>query len=209
MLRSLAQIQSREGSKGFSLIELLVVVSIMSIAISITVPLLLGQLDRVKANEAKNNLADIYSAEEVFFLEWKEYGSCLKIMGLNIDRVGKYVDGYYALGFSGRRVSDAFVVKHSPANHSLCKSVEAGKGKSWFDASKYVNANHDTRRGQALRPAAECPDRCSAGQWNNTLSAITGTSFVIQASGNISQKLRLDQWTIDHNKNLKHISVGY
>ena len=232
MLRLLSQMQSR----GFSLVELLVVVSIISIAISITVPLLLEQVDRVKSNEAKNNLADLYSAEEAFFLEWGEYGSCLITMGLNInivesqtsvqalDRTGALVTvvipvvasaGYYVVGFKAG-------LWHSSSTSKPCGSATqaAMSGISWFNASKYVGnydfLGFDNSRVvlAAPNPVASCVSQfnqnlCRGNAVNNTLAALTGTSFVIQASGNISRKPRMDKWTINHHKNLKHVSVGY
>ena len=118
-------------------------------------------------------------------------------MGLGIDRRGGVVNGYYAVGFSDRTVE----VKHFPANYLLCEQAEEGRGNSWFDASKYVS-----RTTQCISASV---NSCGGRGANNTLAAITDKSFIMQASGNISRKSRMDKWTIDHNKNLRHVSVGY
>lgn len=63
------QIQSR----GFSLIELMIVVVIIGILASIAMPQMNQWMAKAKRSEAKTNLSAIYSAEKTFFVEYGTY----------------------------------------------------------------------------------------------------------------------------------------
>jgi prepilin-type N-terminal cleavage/methylation domain-containing protein len=61
------------GSKGFTLIEILIVLVIVGIAATITIPNLINSIEQTKAQEAKNNLLAISAAQEKYFEDHGSY----------------------------------------------------------------------------------------------------------------------------------------
>ncbi len=62
------------GGKGFTLIELMIVVAIIGILAAIAVGLFSGFAKRAKQSEAKELLSAIYTSEATYFAETNAYG---------------------------------------------------------------------------------------------------------------------------------------
>lgn len=60
-------------NRGFTLIELMIVVAILAIISAIAIPAYTGYITTAKLTEAQNNLAALRLAEEEFFLENNTY----------------------------------------------------------------------------------------------------------------------------------------
>jgi prepilin-type N-terminal cleavage/methylation domain-containing protein len=61
------------GRKGFTLIEIIVVLAIAGIAAAIAIPNLINSIEQTKAQEAKNNLLAISAAQEKYFEDHGSY----------------------------------------------------------------------------------------------------------------------------------------
>ena len=70
-------IDTRRG--GFTLIEMMLVISIIGIIATIAIPTMLRLQLRAKSAECKANLAAILKAEEVYFAEYGTYVSALPV----------------------------------------------------------------------------------------------------------------------------------
>jgi prepilin-type N-terminal cleavage/methylation domain-containing protein len=65
------------NNRGFSLIELLVVITIMGILAGVAIPRFINVLDQAKKRADESNIHTIKSAAQVFFFEtgdWPEVG---------------------------------------------------------------------------------------------------------------------------------------
>ena len=76
------RIKNIQNYKGFTLVELMVVVSIIGILTAIGIPQFQNYQVRAKVSEAKLQLASIYSAETAFQADADTYASCLSEYGL-------------------------------------------------------------------------------------------------------------------------------
>lgn len=81
---------------GFTLVELMIVVAIIAFLALIAIPNYLKFVARSKRAEAQINLASLYAAEKVYWVENNAYTNDLKELGWRPE--GKI---YYTYGFGG------------------------------------------------------------------------------------------------------------
>ena len=68
-----------KGQKGFTLIELMIVVAIIGILAAIAIPNFLRYQAKSRQSEAKTNLGAVFVAETSYFGEQSRYGSFQEI----------------------------------------------------------------------------------------------------------------------------------
>lgn len=71
-------------SRGFTLVELLIVVAIIGVLSTIAVPAYRRMVQKAKQVEAKLNLAGLYQVESAFFAEIGAYGNHITAMGFDV-----------------------------------------------------------------------------------------------------------------------------
>ncbi len=72
---------SIRNNKGFSLVELMVVVAIIGILAAIAVPNFQRFTAKSKQSEAKSSLSAVYSAERAFAAEWQAFFADFRNIG--------------------------------------------------------------------------------------------------------------------------------
>lgn len=77
-------LQKLGSQKGFTLIELMIVVAIIGILAAIAIPNFLAYQARAKQSEAKTNLGGIYTSEVGFFGEYNRYEADFATLGYAI-----------------------------------------------------------------------------------------------------------------------------
>jgi len=75
-------------NRGFTLIELMIVVAILAIIASIAMPAYTGYVKTAKMTEAHNNIATLRLAEEEYFLENNSYFSGTTTAALETNSTG-------------------------------------------------------------------------------------------------------------------------
>ncbi|MEO7161483.1 MAG: prepilin-type N-terminal cleavage/methylation domain-containing protein [Bdellovibrionia bacterium] len=80
-------------NRGFTLVELMVVVAIIGILSSVAIPSYQNAQSRSRQTEAKMNLGSLYSAEMAVSLEQSSFSACLYDIGFDP------ITSYYTIGF--------------------------------------------------------------------------------------------------------------
>jgi len=95
--------------KGFSLIELLIVIAIIGIIATIAIPILLSARQGAIREKARNSLRSIVSAEAAFYATNGEYGDLTDLNVPPADPPGQspYIDDTIAGGVIGQGITIA------------------------------------------------------------------------------------------------------
>ena len=206
----------KNNNKGFSLIELMVVVGIIGILAAVAVPNLLKFQAKAKQSNAKTELSAIYGTEKAFYVEYSIYSSYLKYLGYAPDGVPTangcvdntadptkidYNSGtsttwptrYYSVGFQ-TAVGAPTSLGTAPAAGTAC-------------AFTFVKATIGTAGAKDLLLTT------AAGLTASSVAANTAApTFTVHAKGKISTadtSVLYDEWTINEAKVLLNTNIGY
>lgn len=168
---------------GFTLVELMVVVAIIGILSAIAVPNFKKYQAKSKQSEAKIQLAAVYSTEVSANADYDTYATCIKDLGYEVPP-----KGYYIVGFSAH---DGTTAGYVTTRDGRCDAT----GTFAILPTKLLEA------------AAGNTDVAAADLDQSV--APTTDSFTAGASGNISNAVALDKWTIDKTKALINSTVGF
>lgn len=175
------------SQKGFTLVELMVVVAIIGILSAVAIPNFRRYQAKSKTSEAKVNLSAIYTAEMSHFTDMDQYSSCLNTIGFTPG--GQAQDRYYTVGFAGVDVPGGA----GPANCDAAGVSHFLGEKGSADGVSGANGLQGTGTG-AVTTAIN----------NATPSFLAGAAGIIDAGSTI-----LDTWTVDQNKSIVHTNTGY
>ena len=89
-------VEKLRGQKGFTLIELMIVVAIIGILAAIAIPNFLAYQARAKQSEAKTNLGGIYTSQIGYFGEFNDFTANFATLGYTI--AGSTARYNYTLG---------------------------------------------------------------------------------------------------------------
>lgn len=177
------------NNRGFSLVELMIVVAIIGILAAIAIPNFMRFQTKARQSEARANLSAIYAAEKAFNAEWMQYYSDFVEIGYIPEGSFRYEHGFTAgvnspANYTGLIGPGAAATRPSTAT---CGTAPAFVDFNPGPAVANCNVDRAPRAGAPVALA------------NATLAADT---FVAMASGNIDSDAASDVWTITQSKQI-------
>lgn len=187
------QIKMSKLKRGFTLIELMIVVAIIGILAAIAIPDFMKFQARSKQSEAKTNLRGIFTAERAWFGERDTYAS-FSTAGWNPERGNRY---FYSIG--------AGELQDRTAANTPAPGTAAGFTQIGVDCFKIPSPAGCTAAPGGLINAAAFATvvtGVTAPLAHPGYTVDSSTSGAIaQASGNIDNDASLDQWEVGMSMN--------
>lgn len=156
-----------ERARGFTLIELMIVVAIIGILAAIAIPNFMKFQARTKQSEARMNLKAIYTSEKSFFGDQDRYSSDFKAIGW-----GPEAGNRYAYSLSGSTCAPQAVASR-------------GTDCIGADASKFTQSptSHDPTAQPAI---TSNPDSFTAEAEGNVDNDVDADSWVITTNTTVT-----------------------
>lgn len=156
--------------RGFSLIELMIVVAIMGLLAAVAIPSFLKFQGRTRQTEARTNLRALWVSQKAFYQEHDTYESRLAVLGFQPERANRYA---YYVGAPGTTCQDRSTASLSTVGSYNCVQV-------------------DTFYLQGEDPEPKDPERADPAP---LVRGAMG-SFEAAAVGNVDNDLDPDSWMI-------------
>lgn len=111
-------------NKGFTLLELMIVIAIIGIVASISIPAYTGYMTNARMSEAKNNITALQLAEEEFFLENNTY--CYDNSNDNTNLSAACGALWTATGGEGNDINFTYTVSGSGTSYHITATGNIG-----------------------------------------------------------------------------------
>jgi type IV pilus assembly protein PilA len=194
--------------KGFTLIELMIVVAIIGLLAALAIPNFIKFQAKARQSEAKSNLKAAFTAEKAYYGDKQTYYDIFSVIGFEPEMNNRYAYfGQNGVGDNTGEVRTAGSVVHHNIASLSCATGPQGDPVISVDEQKWTaNADPAYASTNAV-PVGAAPNTGSGVAAGITILGVTngaaGTccaqgqcEFAVGAVGNIDNDTTLDNWFI-------------
>lgn len=185
--------QLKLNQKGFSLVELMVVVAIIGILATIGIPQYQKFMAKARQAEAKGHLNSIFQGESSFFTEYNGYTTNLSAIGVSATGIGLR----YNAGFANGTACTNYAVLTAVG----APAAGANATNDLISVSPATTTWYYSGVGIVDSGAGACDD--TAGAQSYTAGAWGNPTNTAQGVNNNS-----DQFTINNNRLITQTAIG-
>jgi type IV pilus assembly protein PilA len=202
------------NKRGFTLVELMIVVAIIGILASIAIPNFQKYQARARQREANIALGGVYTALRSFSAENGTFTSCLRQAGYmpevssgNVQSTA--VARFYWVGFLSAITGAA---NCGPVGDQPCSTYSYNGAGAYVDFCANGNNTFNTTIANSdIQYPATAKSRSGVTLTAAilTATAISQNAFTAEAAGSISTSVNtIDEWTINEGKYLRNLVNG-
>ena len=104
-----------KNTRGFTLIELMIVIVVLGIIAAIAYPSFIEQVKKARRSDAKQALLDVAAKLEVFYQDNKGYPTTASMANLGYGAATfTSPEGWYTVGFNGAPTVTAYSIQAAP-----------------------------------------------------------------------------------------------
>ena len=148
---------SKSINRGFTLIELMLVIAVLGIIAAIAYPSFIGQIQKARRADAKQALFDVAAKLEQYYQDNKGYPTVANMDLLYPDvnaTTFTSVEGHYTIGFNGVPTATTYSIQAVPAGAQVAETG-CGAGDSCCGTFQLNHLGEKTVTGATL-PADRC-----------------------------------------------------
>ncbi|MFO0598732.1 MAG: prepilin-type N-terminal cleavage/methylation domain-containing protein [Myxococcaceae bacterium] len=179
--------------KGFTLVELMIVVAIIGILAAIAIPNFIRFQARSKQSEVKANLKSLFTSQKSYHQEHDIFSICIRKVGFSPERGNRY--RYTTNTTDGNVPAEACA--SSEARATAAGVTLATDGDVQVDTFKYGAIAAAAVAAAVYAPVAPAGSGIIVANdlvGTTTPTAVGNGSFGAAAQGNIDSDVQLDQW---------------
>jgi len=117
----------KQGQKGFTLIELMIVIAIIGILAAIAIPNFLSYRQRSYDSAAQSDLKNLMTAQEAYFVDYDTYVTSFSGSGEKIDALALTLSKGVTAGGSGSASGYSMSAYHTSGSGTWTVAMPGGK----------------------------------------------------------------------------------